>query len=132
MKPWRSSQPRVRHSAGAAVGFLFIPVFNLYWIFVATCGLSYELHRYALRHRLKAPRPLVILGVAVSFYTLLGALPFVGLIAWVLNLFLLPSFMQSIFETARCFCVENRTIEEDEAILRRPVLPTPMADGKVS
>ncbi len=112
----------VHRSAGAAIGFLFVPVFNIYWIFVATAGLTRELHRYACRHRLKAPRPSLLLAITISCYALLSTIPIVGSIAWVFNLILIPLFMQSIYQTARCFCVENRTIEDDEAVLRRPVV----------
>jgi hypothetical protein len=122
-RSWKVIQDgHARHSAGAAVGFLFIPVFQFYWIFVATSGLAHELHRYAIRRRLKAPRPSVLLGVAVAFYAVLGLVPVIGSVAWLINLVLAPFFMQSIYETARCFCVENLRTEEDESALRRPVM----------
>ncbi len=35
---------------GKAVGFLFIPIFNLYWNFVAFFGLSKDMNRYVDRH----------------------------------------------------------------------------------
>lgn len=38
---------------GKAVGFLFIPFFNIYWIFVAFYGLSVNLNKYIFRHRIK-------------------------------------------------------------------------------
>ena len=31
---------------GMAVGFLFIPVFNMYWLLVAFCGLPFAYKRY--------------------------------------------------------------------------------------
>lgn len=39
-----------RTTAGKAVGFLFIPVFNLYWYFVAFFGLSKDTNNYVDRH----------------------------------------------------------------------------------
>jgi len=40
----RESEPRVL-GAGKAVGFLFIPIFNIYWIFIALTGYSEQLRR---------------------------------------------------------------------------------------
>jgi len=37
---------------GKAVGFWFIPLFNLYWIFVAVRGLAEDLNRFASRRNL--------------------------------------------------------------------------------
>ena len=39
-----------RTTPGRAVGFLFIPLFNLYWFFVAYVGLSIDINRYIFRH----------------------------------------------------------------------------------
>jgi len=36
-----------RTSPGQAIGFLFIPLFNLYWMFVAYWGLAQDLNKYA-------------------------------------------------------------------------------------
>jgi hypothetical protein len=52
-KAWNQIQDgHARTSAGKAVGFLFIPFFNLYWVFVAVYGLAWDLHRYVIRRRL--------------------------------------------------------------------------------
>jgi len=37
-------------SAGKAVGFMFIPLFNIYWMFRAYWGLSKDLNQYIQRH----------------------------------------------------------------------------------
>jgi hypothetical protein len=43
---WKTVQDgHARTTPGKAVGFLFIPLFNLYWIFVAFYGLAQELNR---------------------------------------------------------------------------------------
>src|SRR5262249_4663108 len=52
-KAWNQIQDgHAQTSAGQAVGFLFIPFFNLYWIFVALYGLAVDMHRYVVRRRL--------------------------------------------------------------------------------
>lgn len=49
---WRQIQDGAAETTpGKAVGFLFIPFFNLYWHFVALWGLSKDMEQYALRHR---------------------------------------------------------------------------------
>jgi hypothetical protein len=52
-KAWNQIQDgRARTSAGKAAGFLFIPFFNFYWVFVAVYGLAWDLHNYVIRRRL--------------------------------------------------------------------------------
>jgi hypothetical protein len=48
---WKTIQDGyARTSPGKAVGFLFIPVFFYYWIFVAFFGLSQDLNAFIKRH----------------------------------------------------------------------------------
>jgi hypothetical protein len=52
-KAWNQIQDgHARTSASKAVGFLFIPFFNLYWLFIAVYGLAWDLHNYVVRRRL--------------------------------------------------------------------------------
>jgi len=44
-----------RPKPGTAVGFLFIPYFNLGWIFVALAKFPFEYNRYIERHQLSVP-----------------------------------------------------------------------------
>ena len=44
-----------RTTPGKAVGFMFIPLFNLYWIFVALPGLADDWNRYVSQHAPGAP-----------------------------------------------------------------------------
>jgi hypothetical protein len=54
---WRLVQDgSARTSPGLAVGGMCIPVFSLFWEFVAIRGLAVEFDRYIARHRLNAPR----------------------------------------------------------------------------
>lgn len=45
-----------RTSPTAAVGFYFVPFFNLYWTFVAEYGLARDLNNYMCRHAIQGPR----------------------------------------------------------------------------
>lgn len=71
---------RVRSTPGKAVGFCFIPFFNLYWIFEAVPGLVTDTNNY-LRERNIAAQPLSS-GLAISWcvLTILSCIPYVGLL----------------------------------------------------
>ncbi|MCX7009650.1 MAG: DUF4339 domain-containing protein [Kiritimatiellaeota bacterium] len=71
---------RVRSTPGKAVGFCFIPFFNLYWIFEAVPGLTTDMNTY-LRERNIAVQPLSS-GLAISWcvLTILTAIPYLGLL----------------------------------------------------
>lgn len=50
-KAWKAIQDGyARTSPGKAVGFLFIPFFNLYWIFQAFWGFAKDYNAYIRRH----------------------------------------------------------------------------------
>jgi len=50
-KAWQAIQDgQVRTTPGQAVGFLFIPLFNLYWMFVAIWGWAADYNGYKQRH----------------------------------------------------------------------------------
>jgi len=56
-KAWASIQDgQTPVSPGKAVGFLFIPFYNFYWIFRAVWGLAREFNKYLGRHSLSIPR----------------------------------------------------------------------------
>ena len=67
---WRLIQDgHARTTPGKAIGFLFIPIFNIYWFFVAIYGLAKNLNEYGERYRIAAPRVsegLVLTGVIIS------------------------------------------------------------------
>src|SRR6202035_3460537 len=50
-KMWESIQDgHARTSPGKAIGFLFIPFFNLYWIFQLLWGFAQDYNAYVDRH----------------------------------------------------------------------------------
>ncbi len=55
-KMWKSIQDGTpRTSPGKAVGFLFIPFFNLYWLFQVYPGFATDYNRYLKEKNLQAP-----------------------------------------------------------------------------
>lgn len=79
---------------GKAVGFLFIPLFNLYWIFKAYAGLPKDLNAIA---RAKNINVTVSegLGLSLAIFCLLSIIPFIGSIIGLVVLILGPIFISS-------------------------------------
>ncbi len=81
-KIWSTLPPEsARTSPGKAVGFLFIPLFNFYWYFVALFGWTEDFRRYARERAFAGPRPSPFVAVAIA----------------VLNLFVTPLSIASGF-----------------------------------
>lgn len=56
-KAWKSIQDGfARTTPGKAVGFLFIPFYNFYWVFVSYWGLAQDYNKYTERHNLNLPK----------------------------------------------------------------------------
>jgi hypothetical protein len=78
---WDSIPEQYRSaSPGQAVGFLFIPFFNLYWIFRAVPGLSASIGRAMQAHDPKnVGAPSFGMGVTAC---VLALIPYVNMISW--------------------------------------------------
>ncbi len=68
-----------RTSPGKAVGFLFIPFFNLYWIFEAFPGLIRDTNVYIQRYGLPVKMQDAGLATAFCILTLLCLIPYLNL-----------------------------------------------------
>jgi len=78
-----SKLPRVRSDdfrAGRAIGFLFIPFFNFYWIFVFWLRLA---DRINFQFRLRNLPPPVTRGLVLAA-VIVGIIPYVGLVSWLI------------------------------------------------
>jgi hypothetical protein len=71
-----------------AVGFIFIPFYNFYWIFKAWYGFARDYNRYIERHDLNTPKLeeslflgfcILFICVMVPFLSYLAALPFLAI-----------------------------------------------------
>lgn len=59
---------RVRTSPGKAVGYCFIPLYNIYWNYVAYVGLAADINAYCRERKIAAP--IVNEGLALMWYIL--------------------------------------------------------------
>jgi len=93
-KMWSSIQDGyARATPGKAIGFLFIPFFNVYWIFQAWGGFPRDYNNYVDRHRLAAPHLSSGVFTAYPVLILLTAIPFLGIIVALVNMFLFAAII---------------------------------------
>lgn len=81
-KAWASIQDgNARTTPGKAIGFLFIPLFNLYWMFQAIWGFSKDYNSYVQRHQIgvtSLPEGLFLASCVLPF---VGLIPILGVLA---------------------------------------------------
>lgn len=96
-----------RTTPGKAVGFLFIPFFNFYWIFEAFPGLVKDTNAYIQRHGL--PIKLQDAGLATAFciLSLLCLIPYLNYVIAVV-LLVLQIILAKNFRDASVALVQNR------------------------
>jgi hypothetical protein len=85
-----------------AVGFLFVPIFNLYWIFIAYYGLSKQINKYIDRHNLDS-RFKSKQGQTLAFCILL----FVPFLGWIISIFLYFMVLAD-FKRSCTYIVDNK------------------------
>ncbi len=85
-KAWEAIQDgNARTSPGKAVGFLFIPFFNIYWAFQAIWGFSKDYNSYIERHSIETQKLPEALFLMFVIFSLLTWIPVVGIILMVVN-----------------------------------------------
>ena len=77
-KAWRTiHDPHARTTPGKAVGFMFIPVFNLYWAFVLLWGFAKDYNAFCRRHNIGSPPEHLPAWYFLTVAILLGIFRFV-------------------------------------------------------
>jgi len=69
---------KARTTPGKAVGFMFIPLFNFYWFFVAFWGLAKDMNAYIRNHGISAGRVNEAAALATCVLFLCSKMPFVA------------------------------------------------------
>lgn len=81
-KMWGSIQDGITTiTPGEAIGFMFIPFFNLYWIFRAWGGFATEYNGYAARHELSVVQIQNGLYILYAIFVLLAGIFIIPFIA---------------------------------------------------
>jgi len=100
-----------RTTPGKAVGFLFIPLFNVYWVFVAIRGLAKDANAFCSR---KENREISLISVGLSTaLCIIPIIPFVNYIALILQTVLIYQWAKFLnyamaLEVSGKIKVENR------------------------
>lgn len=94
-KIWESIQGKhARTTPGIACGFMFIPLFNLYWVFVAIAGWAKDFNAYIKAKNIETPSMAegIALATSIAFVCqILSIIPLLGslfLIAFMVLMFL--------------------------------------------
>lgn len=95
-------------SPGSAVGLLFVPIFNLFWLFIAIRGLAHECNQVIQRHGYNA-RPAPV-GLALAYCICL-------LIPWLNLVVLYPMGLvtMAMLRTTAADIAQARLAEEENA-----------------
>jgi hypothetical protein len=87
-------------SPGKAVGFLFIPFFNLYWMFIVYGKLPKDINAICVARGEAASIP-DGLGIAVAVLSVMSLIPFVGYVTGIIaNAIFLPVLLSQVI--AKC------------------------------
>jgi hypothetical protein len=85
-KSWAAIQDgHARTTPGKAIGFLFIPLFDFYWIFQAVWGLAKDFNAYLQRNSIPAARLPEGLFLAYCILCFTTWIPILGLLTLVVN-----------------------------------------------
>jgi len=92
---------KARTSPGVAVGFCFIPFFNIYWIYVAYVGLAKDINLYCRERQINC-QP-VNEGLALAWYilTLVTVIPYAGFITAIPVLIVQIILLKQFVDTAK-------------------------------
>ena len=105
---------RAETTPGKAIGFLFIPFFNLYWIFVAIHGLAKGLNNEL---RSVAPGKQVSEGLSLTFciLSIVNIIPYVNFITGTVNIVIMIILMKQFTDAG----VALAKVENGSAVLFR-------------
>ena len=105
-------------SAGKAVGYLFIPLFNSYWLFKGIGKLPTEINLVAKKYDVQK----VVqdnLGYIIAILAIVGFIPFVRYVTGAINfLILLPIFIARCVETCELITSNDVTPEISKEFLK--------------
>jgi hypothetical protein len=113
---WAQLECETQMSPGRAVGRCFVPVFNLYWIFVAVYGLTGTLKRTMASRSVPGPAPSPGLALAACVTNVLLLIPIAGFVLsgvssvlWFLTFWMLASSSKRLAAGAHSdFAVTNK------------------------
>ncbi len=128
-KMWKAiPQTVARTTPGKAVGFLFIPVFDLYWWFQALWGWSQDWNSYAAKSEGKLPRMSEGLPLSIAVFSAIsGSIGTIAAIAgahWLGIVLAAPNYVLiPVFIFQVCSLLNNAPAAPDGALAGAPAAP---------
>ncbi|WP_412973320.1 hypothetical protein [Glaciecola sp. MF2-115] len=103
-----------RTSSGLAVGLLFVPVFNVYWVFQSLWGWSKDYQLFTTYHE-KGTMPYVNKQIFLAQCVLLPMLA-IPIVNSVITYFIVPTTLIIIFQMSKAtnFIIDNNLVENTE------------------
>ena len=97
---WFIIQPgEPRTTPGKAIGYLFIPFYNIYWLYVAWVGLAKDMNETCRKYNITAT---VNEGMALAYYilVLLSWIPYVGFVTAIVGFIIEAIVMKQLVEAS--------------------------------
>lgn len=120
-KMWAAIQDGcARTTPGKAIGFMFIPLFNIYWMFQVIWGYSKDYNEYVRRYSIPSkplPEGLFLAGCILP---LLGWIPFVGSLIGIANFVIFIIIVNSI-----CNSINALAYIQPQAAISEPQYDAP-------
>ena len=107
-----------RTTPGKAIGFLFIPFFNVYWIFQAWGGFPRDYNSYVERQRLAVPDVSPGIFTAYPILILLTAIPFLGILIALVNMFLFVAIVSRTCDAVNALVAPPDSLNDNSRVLR--------------
>ena len=109
-----------RTTPGAAIGLLFVPFFNLYWVFQAIWGFAKDYNQFIQRHGIKAAGIPEGLFLAYCILCLTGGIPMLGMILVLVNFALGLVMISKICDAVNAVALSPRQLPPPGAPVARP------------
>lgn len=100
-KMWSLIPPEIaRTTPGRAAGFMLIPLFNIYWVFVAFHGLAQDMNE-TLRYQGKRPSVNETMPLVYCISVVVSCIPYIGALAGMVNLVFIFLMYNELINGAR-------------------------------
>ncbi len=114
-KMWAAIQEGpARTTPGKAVGFLFIPLFNIYWMFQAYWGWTVDYNKLVAEKQLDAPRVPEGVALMLCIFSLCSMVPFVGILLALASLVLAIVFLNSAINGVNRLAALSPTVPAED------------------
>jgi len=98
-KMWAAIQDgRARTTPGMAVGLMFVPCFNIYWMFQVYWGWTKDYNLFIDREGLNVPRMNENIALTICILTCCSVIPCLGALAGLANMVLMIMFLNSAID----------------------------------